>query len=139
MSFSARNSLHLPREMFFQLLFIPQTVEQESTAPLQILEHIILVYVCRIMTCHEISCRDEICRLNLVLSESQVGNRDTARLLGIIAEISLCVQIRIIADNLNRTLIRAYGTVRAETPRTYSESYLPVRWTPLLQKAEIYL
>ena len=66
------------------------------------------------MTCHEISCRDEICRLNLVLSESQVGNRDTAGLLGIIAEISLCVQIRIIADNLNRTLIRAYGTVRAQ-------------------------
>ena len=54
------------------------------------------------MTCHEISCRDEICRLNLVLSESQVGNRDTAGLLGIIAEISLCVQIRIIAENLDR-------------------------------------
>ena len=45
-----------------------------------------------------------------------MGHRHTAGLLGIIVKIRLRVHVRIVADDLDGVLVRAYRAVRAEPP-----------------------
>ena len=54
---------------------------------------------------------NQIGRSDRVVSETKVGNRDTAGLLGIIEEIALRVFIRIIADDLDGVFVGANRTV----------------------------
>ena len=54
---------------------------------------------------------NQIGRSDWAVSETKVGNRDTAGLLGIIEEIALRVFIRIIADDLNGVFVGANRTV----------------------------
>ena len=45
-----------------------------------------------------------------------MGHCNTAGLLGVIIEVSLCVHIGIIADDLDRVLVCTYSTVGTKTP-----------------------
>ena len=61
-------------------------------------------------------CRvDKIGRLNGLIAETEVRNGDAAGLFGVVEEVTLNELIRMVAYNLNRVLVRADGTVRAET------------------------
>ena len=65
---------------------------------------------------------DEICLVNKVggfdrgMTESQVRNRNTARLLGVVGEVCLCIHVSMVTNNFDGVLVCTDGTVRAKTP-----------------------
>ena len=109
-------SLHLGRKLLIKFLRRPNTVEKECTSRHNILHHIIFSYIRRIMTCNKISLIDKICWSNRRWAETKMRYGYTAWLFRVIEEIALSIHIRIITDNLDRILICADCSVRAETP-----------------------
>ena len=53
--------LHLSGQMLLQLFCIPCAVQQEGTAVNQLLNHVVLTYIRRIVACYEVSLTDQIC------------------------------------------------------------------------------
>ncbi len=53
--------LHLSGQMLLQLFCIPCAVQQEGTAVNQLLNHVVLTYIGRIVACYEVSLTDQIC------------------------------------------------------------------------------
>ena len=102
--------------MLFQLFLGPGAVQQERTAVNQLLYHIVLADIGRIMASHKVCAVNQVGRLNRLLSETQMGHGDTAGLLGIIIKISLRVHVCVIADNLDGVLVRSDRTIRAKSP-----------------------
>ena len=68
------------------------------------------------MACHEVSLADEICGLDRLLAEAEVGHRDTAGLLGVIIKVSLRVHVSVVADDLDGVLVRTDSTVSTKSP-----------------------
>ena len=58
-------SLSLSRKMFLKSCHIPIAVKKECSAVLKILNHVVLTYICRIMTCYEICLINKVCRMYL--------------------------------------------------------------------------
>ena len=114
--------LSLTRETLWKLIYIPRTVKKEGTAILYILNHIILMYIWRIVTGNKICFIDKIGRVNLLITETKVRNSYTAWFLWIIVKISLCIFICMITDNLNRVLISTDSTVCTKSPELTGSS-----------------
>ena len=57
------------------------SLEKESTAGLNVADHIILVEVCVVVTSNEVCLVDVVRRLDGVITESEVRNGDTGGLL----------------------------------------------------------
>ena len=112
--------LHCCRKVLVELFVRPDAVQQECAALLQALEYVILMYICLVVASYEVSLVDEVCRLDLVLSESQVGYCDTAGLLGVIGEVTLCIEICFVTDDLDGLLVSANSTVGTESPELAS-------------------
>ena len=68
------------------------------------------------MTCNEVSLVDVVRALDRVVTKTQVGNCDTACLLGVILEVSLDVFVGVVTDDLGGVLVGTNGTVSAQTP-----------------------
>ena len=68
------------------------------------------------MTCNKVSLFDIIGRADRFVAESQVRDRYAAGLLGVILEVCLRLHIGMVTDDLDGVLIRANGTVCAQTP-----------------------
>ena len=68
------------------------------------------------MTGNKVCLVDQVGGFDRVMTETQVGHGNTAGLLGVIIEVSLCVHIGVIADDLDGVLVCTYGTVCAQTP-----------------------
>ncbi|MPM40672.1 hypothetical protein SDC9_87318 [bioreactor metagenome] len=64
----------------------------------------------------EVSRVYEVRRLDGLLSEAEVGNRDAAGLLRVIGEIALGVQVSLVADDFDGVLVGAHRSVGAEAP-----------------------
>src|SRR6478752_2518323 len=47
-------------------------------------------------------------------SEAQMRDRHRSRFLGVVDEVPLCEQIRLVTDDLDRILVGAYGAIGAE-------------------------
>ena len=109
-------ALYLAGQSLIELLSIPAAVEQEGTALLQILYHIVLVDVGRIVAGHKVSLADEISGLDGLVTKTQVGNGYAAGFLGVISKITLGVHVGVVTDNLNGVLVGAYGTVSTQAP-----------------------
>ena len=109
-------SLNLTRKMLFKTFHIPDSIQKESTAWLDVGNHIVLVDIALVMTGNKVSLVNEICRLDRCLTETQVRNCYTAWFLWVVWEVSLSVQISMVADDLDRVLVSTYSTVRTETP-----------------------
>ena len=114
--FFGDDTLHLLGKLVVQLLFIPDAVQKEGSALLQILQHIILADVGLVMTGYEIRLIDQISRLDRMLSEPQMGYGKTAGFLGIVIKIALCVQVGLITDDFDGSLICTYRSIRTQTP-----------------------
>ena len=71
-------SLNLTRKMLFKTFHIPDSIEKESTARLDVGNHIVLVDIALVMTGNKVSLVNEICRLDRCLTETQVRNCNTA-------------------------------------------------------------
>ena len=90
-------------------------VEQEDSALLQVVEHRIAADVCRIVAGHEVGMVDEPGHVEVALAEAQVADRDAAGLLRVVGEVGLGVLVGVVADDLDRVLVGADGTIGTET------------------------
>ena len=68
------------------------------------------------MASHKVRLVDVIWASDRFVAETQVGDRNAARLLRVILEVCLDVFIRMVADDLRRVLVCAYGAVAAKSP-----------------------
>ena len=102
--------------MFLQLFCVPRTVQKERTTIHQLLNHVVLAHIRRIMTSHKVCLANQISGFDLLMSETQMGHGYTTRFLGIIIKICLCIHVSVITDNLDGVLVGAYGTICTQTP-----------------------
>ena len=109
-------SLYGCGELLVQLVNCPVAVQQEGAAGNNVLYHVVLVDIGRVVTGNEVSLVDEVGGLDRGLTEAQVGNGNAAGLLGVVSEVSLCVHVGVVADDLDGVLVRADGTIGAESP-----------------------
>ena len=108
--------LHLSCEVVEYLVGRNCGVEKEYTTILKVGEHVISADVSRVVASYEVSVVDEPWHIEVAVTESEVGNCDTARLLGVVSEVSLCVLICVITDDLDGVLVSTNCTIRTETP-----------------------
>ena len=101
-------------EVLDQFVAFPDGVEQEGAAVAEAAGDVIHVQVSLHVACHEIGGVDQIGAADGVVAETQVRAGETARLLGVVREVCLAVFVGVVADNLNRVLVCAYGAVGAE-------------------------
>ena len=107
---------HRRRQMCVQLLIRPERIEEERAALLEPCEKIILTDIGLLRAGDEVRLVDEVRTNDGRLTKAQVAHRDTAGLLRIVCKVRLCVHIRLVADDLDRALVRADRTVRAKPP-----------------------
>ena len=79
----------------------PGSVEKEGTAVLEIADHVVADDVGGVVAGDEVRRVDEVFALDGRLAETEVGDGDAARLLGIIEEVCLRVHIGVVADDLD--------------------------------------
>ncbi len=96
-------------------------VEEEHSAGLDAIEHVVAPNVCRIVAGYEIRLVDKVWRADLLFSEPQMGYRYPVGFLRVIHKISLGEHVRVVADDLDRILVRADGSIRAKPPEHASE------------------
>ena len=107
---------YLSGKVLFQTCHIPWTVQKECSAVHQLLHHIVLIYIRRIVAGHEIRFMDQICGLNGLFTKSQMRHGHTAGLLGIIIKICLGIHICVITDDLNGVFVGTHSTVGTQSP-----------------------
>ena len=91
-------------------------VEQEYTTLLERTEHVIAPNVGGVVTGNKVGMVDEPGHIQRTLAEAKVADGDTAALLGVVGEVSLCIEIGVVADDLDGVLVCSDGTVRTKTP-----------------------
>ena len=74
-------------------------------------QQIIAIYIGLVVTCNVVSMTDKIRGTNRTVSKTQMGYGQPSGFFGIIGEISLHILIRVVTDDFNGGLIRAYRTV----------------------------
>ena len=98
-----------------QLLVAPLAVEQERAAVLQAWRPCrTCVTYAGLWQAMKSAASIRYGRLDRRLAEAQVGNGQTAGLLGVVSEVRLRVHIGVVADDLDGVLVRADGAVRAQ-------------------------
>ena len=96
-------------------LGVVHRVQQERTAGLQPLQHVVLVDVRRHVACHEVGGGHQVGRRDRQVAETQVRRGVAARFLRVIGEIGLAVLVGRASDDLDRVLVGAHRTVGAQT------------------------
>ena len=110
-------ALRLSIELLEKLCLIPLAVDQEDTAGLDVIDHLVAFFdVRRVVAGDEVCFVDVVRALDRLVTETKMGNGDTARLLRVILEVSLNVLVGVVADDLDGVLVRTDGTVAAQTP-----------------------
>ena len=129
--------LNLARDVLCDLILVPYAVEKEGTTINELLNHVELGHVSRVVAGYEVCSVDQVSRLDRLLTESQVRHGNTAGLLGIIIEVSLRVHVCVITDDLDGVLVCTYGTICTETPELTVNGSLRSRnkcWTSRQRK-----
>ena len=129
--------LNLARDVLCDLILVPYAVEEEGTTINELLNHVELGHVSRVVAGYEVCSVDQVSRLDRLLTESQVRHGNTAGLLGIIIEVSLSVHVCVITDDLDGVLVCTYGTICTETPELTVNGSLRSRnkcWTSRQRK-----
>ncbi len=108
--------LNLCGQEFFELFNRSSVgVDEECAALFDVARHIVAGDVGGVGALNEVCGVDEVFRLYGRIAETEVGNRDAARLLGVVEEVRLRVLVGVVADNLDGVLVCANGTVGTET------------------------
>ena len=104
-------------EVMVQLIEIPLAVDHEHAAGLDVVDHLeALDDVAGVVAGDEVGLVDVVGALDGLVAEAQVADGHAAGLLGVILEVGLNVLVGMVADDLDGVLVRADGTVAAETP-----------------------
>ena len=115
-------TLHGSRQMLVQLCIAPDGVQQEGAALLQACQQVILVNIGLLGAGNEVCIVNQIWRSNRSLAKSQMGHGDTAGLLGVISEISLSIELGLVADDLDSGLVGTNSTVGTQAPELAGSS-----------------
>ena len=108
---------HVPGQVGFEVLGgVPGGVEHEGAAFLHAFEDIVDVHVARLVAGDVVGRIHEVRGLDGLFAEAQVRDGDAAGLLGVVGEVTLGVEVGVVADDLDRRLVRADGAVGAEAP-----------------------
>ena len=100
-----------------QLIEIPLAVDHEHAAGLDVVDHLeALDDVAGVVAGDEVGLVDVVGALDGLVAKAQVADGHAAGLLGVILEVGLNVLVGMVADDLDGVLVRADGTVAAETP-----------------------
>ncbi len=102
--------------MLLQLFSGPRAVQQECSAVYQLLNHVELGDVGRIVACNKVCSVNQVSGFDRFLTKTQMRHCYTAGLLGIIIEVSLCVHVCVVADDLDGVLVCSYGTISSKSP-----------------------
>src|SRR5262249_59332457 len=89
-------------------------VDQQRRARRGSLEHLGTLEQAELMAADEARLRDEIGGPDRLRPEAQVRDRLRAGLLGVVDEVALRVQTLLVAEDLDRVLVRADRAVGAE-------------------------
>jgi len=108
--------LHVAGEAFEDLVGRKLAVDQERAAVNDAGEHVVTADVGRIVAGDEIRRGDRVFAGDRLVAETQVRNGDAAGLLRVVDEVGLHVLVGVVADDLDRVLVRTDGAVAAETP-----------------------
>ena len=68
-----------------------------------------------LMAGNEAGLLNQIGAVNRIGAEAQMRNRARARLLGVVDEVALCVEVGFLANDLDRVLVRAHGAVSTKS------------------------
>src|SRR5215831_8663314 len=132
-SIDAIESQLLPDDLFLNPLrkFVPYlvrtvgAVEQKHGAGLRILENVKFLHERGLVTRDEVCAADQVCGMDRLGAEAQVRNGAGAGLLRVIHEIALGEVPGFLPNDLDRVLVSAYCTVRAEAIEQASRGF----WT----------
>jgi hypothetical protein len=89
-------------------------VQQEDGARRGELEHLVPIEEAELMACDEVGAADEVGGSNRAGAEAEVRDRHRAGFLRVVDVIALRVVLGLLADDLDRVLVRADGPVGAE-------------------------
>ena len=107
--------LHLARQLIPDPIGRERAVQQERRALIRVAQHVNAFQERELVASHEVRARDEIARFERFWTEAQVRGRNRTRLLRVIDEIALGKEIGVLADDLDRVLVRAHRAIGAET------------------------
>ena len=106
--------LHAGGQRVPELVRRVRAVHQESGAVGGILQEVEQIQQGRLVQGQEVCLGDQVCGFDRTVTEAQVGNGGGPRFLGVIHEVALHIQVRMLADDLDGILIGAHGAVGAE-------------------------
>lgn len=112
--FCTQGLLHLLRQPLPDLCRAIGAVEQEDTAELQPLRHLVQVDKLPLVAADKVCLIHEIGRLQRPLADPQVGDGEAARLLGVVDEVALRIEWCVVAEDLDAVLGRRDGAVAAK-------------------------
>ena len=109
-------TLHRRGQMRAQLLIRPQCIKQKFTAFLEPSKEIVLSNIGLLRAGDKVRLIDEIWTHDWRLPKTQMTHRNTARFLRVIGKICLGIHVRLVANDLNGTLVRTDCAVRTKPP-----------------------
>ncbi len=112
--FCTQGLLHLLRQSLPDLCRAIRAVEQEDTAELQPLRHLVQVDKLPLVAADKVRLIHQVSRLQRPLADPQVGDGEAARLLGVVDEVALGIELCVIAEDLDAVLGRRDGAVAAK-------------------------
>ena len=108
-------ALDLHREVVPDLIGAPRAVQQEGRPRARVLEHLQVLEQSELVASDEVGVVDEVGRADRRGTEPKVRHRDRARLLRVVDEVALSEPVGLLADDLDRRLVRSDRAVRAQT------------------------
>ena len=109
-------TLHRARQFGLQFRRRPRRVQEENAARFQAFQQVVFINVGLLRAGNKIRFIDKVRRFNRLTAETQMRNGDPARLFRVVSEISLCVKIRLVADDFYGALVGADCAVRTKPP-----------------------
>ena len=106
--------LNLFRQMVPRRFRRPEAVEQEHRAVGGVAEHVVLLEEDLLVACDEVCRADQASHPDRLRSKPQMADRHCPGLLRVVDEVALGEIVGIVADDLDRVLVRPDGSVRSQ-------------------------
>ena len=123
--------LWFSRQVLVQFFIRPLAVDEECTAVLNILNHLVALDDVRlVVTCNKVSLVDVVWWADRFVTKAEVRNCDTACFFRVILEVCLNVFVCVVTDNFCRVFVCTYSTVTADTPEfTFNCTFSRCDWS----------
>ena len=103
--------------MLVELFWSPLAVDEEYAAWFNVTNHLVaFCYIGWVVASNKVCFVDVVWALDRFVTKTQMGNGDTAGLLGVILEVCLYIFIGVVTDDLDGVLVCTNSTVAAQTP-----------------------